>query len=40
MSTRHMGGQSDQGVIRGSSFLHPTLRFSIDFPEGMDDHER
>ena len=30
------GDNPDQGVVRGTSFLHPPLRFRIDFPNGWD----
>jgi predicted Zn-dependent protease len=30
------GDNPEQGVVRGSSFVHPHLRFRIDFPEGWD----
>ena len=30
------GDNPDQGVVRGTSFLHAALRFAIDFPEGWD----
>ncbi len=30
------GDNPDQGVVRGASFLHPPLRFRIDFPNGWD----
>ncbi len=28
------GDNPDQGIVRGSTFLHPDLRFAIDFPSG------
>jgi predicted Zn-dependent protease len=28
------GDNPDQGIVRGSRFLHKVLRFSIDFPQG------
>jgi predicted Zn-dependent protease len=30
------GDNPDQGVVRGASFIHPPLRFCIDFPNGWD----
>ena len=30
------GDNPEQGVIRGSSFLHPPLRFQVDFPNGWE----
>ena len=30
------GDNPEQGVVRGSSFLHRNLRFAIDFPPGWD----
>ena len=30
------GDNPDQGIIRGIAFLHPVLRFRIDFPTGWD----
>jgi predicted Zn-dependent protease len=30
------GDNPDQGVVRGAAFLHPPLRFRIDFPNGWD----
>ena len=30
------GDNPDQGVVRGTSFLHRNLRFAIDFPPGWD----
>jgi predicted Zn-dependent protease len=30
------GDNPDQGVVRGPSFIHPPLRFRIDFPNGWD----
>jgi predicted Zn-dependent protease len=30
------GDNPDQGVVRGASFIHPPLRFRIDFPNGWD----
>src|SRR4029078_701137 len=30
------GDNPDQGVVRSASFLHPPLRFRIDFPNGWD----
>ncbi len=30
------GDNPEQGVIRGSSFLHPPLRFRVDFPSGWE----
>jgi predicted Zn-dependent protease len=30
------GDNPDQGVTRGSSFLHPPLRFRVDFPSGWE----
>ena len=30
------GDNPDQGIVRGSTFLHPGLRFAIDFPRGWD----
>jgi predicted Zn-dependent protease len=30
------GDNPEQGVVRGSSFLHRNLRFAIDFPSGWD----
>jgi predicted Zn-dependent protease len=30
------GDNPDQGVVRGASFIHPPLRFRIDFPSGWD----
>lgn len=30
------GDNPDQGIARGTSFIHPPLRFRIDFPNGWD----
>jgi predicted Zn-dependent protease len=30
------GDNPDQGIVRGSAFLHPGLRFKVDFPTGWD----
>jgi predicted Zn-dependent protease len=30
------GDNPDQGIVRGASFIHPPLRFRIDFPSGWD----
>ena len=30
------GDNPDQGIVRGSEFLHPVLRFALRFPEGWD----
>jgi predicted Zn-dependent protease len=30
------GDNPDQGIIRGRSFLHPKLRFGVEFPEGWE----
>jgi predicted Zn-dependent protease len=30
------GDNPDQGVVRGAAFIHPPLRFRIDFPSGWD----
>src|SRR4029434_3724863 len=30
------GDNPEQGVVRGASFIHPPLRFRIDFPRGWD----
>lgn len=30
------GDNPDQGIVRGSEFLHPVLRFTFRFPEGWD----
>jgi predicted Zn-dependent protease len=30
------GDNPDQGIARGSAFLHPVLRFRVDFPEGWE----
>ena len=30
------GDNPDQGVVRGAAFIHPPLRFRIDFPNGWD----
>ena len=30
------GDNPDQGLVRGTAFLHPVLRFRIDFPAGWD----
>src|SRR5678816_3876036 len=30
------GENPDQGIVRGVSFIHPPLRFRIDFPNGWD----
>ena len=30
------GDNPEQGVVRGSMFLHPSLRFAIEFPPGWD----
>jgi predicted Zn-dependent protease len=30
------GDNPEQGVVRGSSFLHPKLRFALEFPKGWD----
>jgi predicted Zn-dependent protease len=29
-----VGDNPEEGVLRGSTFLHPDLRFALDFPEG------
>ena len=34
------GDNPEQGIVRGSSFLHKGLRFAFDFPERMDGRER
>jgi predicted Zn-dependent protease len=30
------GDNPDQGVVRGSAFLHPPLRFRLDYPQGWE----
>jgi predicted Zn-dependent protease len=30
------GDNPDQGIVRGNAFIHPPLRFRIDFPNGWD----
>lgn len=30
------GDNPDQGIVRGASFIHPPLRFRIEFPNGWD----
>ncbi|HUP88766.1 MAG TPA: M48 family metalloprotease [Longimicrobiales bacterium] len=30
------GDNPEEGIVRGHHFIHPTLRFAIDFPEGWD----
>ena len=30
------GDNPDQGVVRGAAFIHPPLRFRVDFPNGWD----
>jgi predicted Zn-dependent protease len=30
------GDNPEEGIVRGHQFIHPTLRFAIDFPEGWD----
>jgi predicted Zn-dependent protease len=30
------GDNPDQGIVRGTAFLHPVLRFRIDFPAGWE----
>lgn len=30
------GDNPEQGIVRGATFIHPPLRFSIDFPSGWD----
>jgi predicted Zn-dependent protease len=30
------GDNPEQGVVRGNRFLHPKLRFAVDFPDGWD----
>jgi len=30
------GDNPEQGIVRGGTFLHPGLRFAIDFPKGWD----
>lgn len=30
------GDNPDQGIVRGATFLHGSLRFALDFPEGWD----
>jgi predicted Zn-dependent protease len=30
------GDNPDQGIVRGSAFLHPVLRFRLDFPNGWE----
>jgi len=30
------GDNPDQGIVRGAAFLHPVLRFRIDFPNGWE----
>ena len=30
------GDNPDQGIVRGTAFIHPPLRFRIDFPTGWD----
>src|SRR5205085_7023186 len=30
------GDNPDQGIARGTAFIHPPLRFRIDFPNGWD----
>jgi predicted Zn-dependent protease len=31
-----VGDTPDEGIVRGNLFLHPALRFAVDFPEGWD----
>lgn len=31
-----VGDNPEDGIVRGHRFLHPTLRFALDFPEGWD----
>ena len=30
------GDKPEQGIVRGSTFLHPPLRFRVDFPQGWE----
>ena len=30
------GDNPDQGIVRGNAFLHPVLRFALEFPEGWE----
>jgi predicted Zn-dependent protease len=30
------GDNPEDGIVRGHEFIHPTLRFAIDFPDGWD----
>ena len=30
------GDNPEEGIVRGNQFIHPTLRFAIDFPEAWD----
>jgi predicted Zn-dependent protease len=30
------GDNPEQGIVRGAAFLHPVLRFRLDFPEGWE----
>ena len=30
------GDNPEQGIVRGSTFLHPPLRFRVDFPQGWE----
>ncbi len=30
------GDNPDQGIVRGSTFLHPPLRFRVDYPQGWE----
>ena len=30
------GDNPEQGIVRGRTFLHPNLRFAVDFPDGWD----
>jgi len=30
------GDNPDQGIVRGAAFIHPPLRFRVDFPNGWD----
>ena len=31
-----VGDNPEQGIIRGSAFLHPTMRFALQFPDGWE----
>jgi predicted Zn-dependent protease len=31
-----VGDKREDGIVRGSRFVHPTMRFAVDFPEGWE----